>query len=64
MAYADKPGLSPILMILMLFILAALAGVGALFVAMLGTVLGCWPAAAASSAAWPGWAPGRPAPGF
>ena len=40
MAYADKPGLSPILILLMLFILLALAGVGALFVSMMGTVLG------------------------
>ena len=40
MAYADKRSLSPILILLMLFLLIALGGVGALFAAMMGSILG------------------------
>lgn len=40
MAYADKPKLSPIIMVLILFILLGLVGVGALFAGMVGTMMG------------------------
>ncbi len=40
MAYADKRSLSPILILLMLFLLIALGGVVTLFAAMMGSILG------------------------
>lgn len=40
MDYADKSKLSPIIMVLILFLVLGLVGVGALFFAMVSTMIG------------------------